>query len=589
MMYLRTLLSSAAAVVCFASTPCRSDEATSLDLSRGWTFRLGDDVSWSRPSVKDEGWKSIRVGRPWEREGHANHDGYAWYRLRLHIPTTLRRHADFRHFGVLKLSLGRIDDVDQTWMNGKLIGSTGSFPDDYETSWRSSRTYTVPGKLIRWNDENLIAVRVYDGSRDGGMLRGPYRLEPAAWRDLARLELDLGREDGMHHHGDRISVAAVLKSDPGVKTRGTVRWKCETDEGVAVAERKIGDALSSDGESRSRFEISPGSPGFYRVTCTLTRDGDSDDKISVTRTIGYRPTEIRSPVTKSPDFDRFWSSTLDELKKVDPKFSLERKPQLDSTTHEVFEVEMRSLGEIRVRGWYERPKSNAETQFPALLRVPGYSSRMRPSGDSDPWAIFSFNIRAHGRSQDDVSGKPEDYWIRGLDDEREYFYRGAYADCVRAVDFLVSRPEIDASRIAVTGGSQGGGLSLATAALDPRIALCAPDIAFLCDWVKYFKASHWPEMDDWVKAKPSRTWKTTLETLSYFDTLNLADRIRCPVLFGIGLQDPVCPAATIFAVYQRISSPKEYRVYRDAGHWVDKRHERTRRKWMRDHFIIGPK
>ncbi len=257
---------------------------------------------------------------------------------------------------------------------------------------------------------------------------------------------------------------------------------------------------------------------------------------------------------------------------------------MDSDTHEVYEVEMRSLGDVRVRGWYEKPKASG--RFPALLSVPGYGSNMRPTGSSDPMVFFSFNIRGHGNSQQDVRGEPHNYWLRGIEDKQGYFYQGAYADCVRAVDFLVSRPEVDPERIAVTGGSQGGGLSLATAALDQRISLCAPDIPFLCNWVKYFKTSEWPEIDAWIAADANRTWETVLETMNYFDALNLADRIQCPVFLGLGLQDDVCPPATIFAVYNRLTVPKEYRVYPEAMHWVGPAHNDARREWIMQHFDV---
>jgi cephalosporin-C deacetylase-like acetyl esterase len=171
-----------------------------------------------------------------------------------------------------------------------------------------------------------------------------------------------------------------------------------------------------------------------------------------------------------------------------------------------------------------------------------------------------------------------------LDDKQGYYYQGAYADCVRAVDFLATRPEVDQKRIGVTGGSQGGGLSLATAALDARIRLCAPDIPFLCDWVKYFKASHWPEMDKWIAEKPERTWPNTLRTLSYFDTLNLADRIRCPVLMSLGVQDGVCPPSTVFSVYNRLKHRKQFRAYPDAGHRVPAAHRALRTEWIAREF-----
>ena len=105
-------------------------------------------------------------------------------------------------------------------------------------------------------------------------------------------------------------------------------------------------------------------------------------------------------------------------------------------------------------------------------------------------------------------------------------------DCIRAVDFLASRPEVDSDRIAVWGGSQGGGLSLATAALDKRISFCMADVPWLCDWVQYYKASHWDKIDEWLAAKPGRSWKSMLRTLSFFDTMNMTDKI--PVLWILG-------------------------------------------------------
>ena len=246
---------------------------------------------------------------------------------------------------------------------------------------------------------------------------------------------------------------------------------------------------------------------------------------------------------------------------------------------------MRSLGAVRVGGWYQAPK--APGPWPALLRVPGYTSSMRPIAIDEPVAVFSFNIRAHGNSQKDVKGQPEDYWVRGLDDKEGYFYHGAYADCVRAVDFLASREGVDQDRIAITGGSQGGGLSLVAAALDQRISCCAPDIPFLCDWRRYFKATDWPEVNQWVDAEPERTWDRMLGTMSYFDALNFADWINCPVLLSVGLQDAVCPAGTIFSVYNRIEADKQYWIYPDTNHWVEATHEQRRWEWLCEQLSVA--
>ena len=137
---------------------------------------------------------------------------------------------------------------------------------------------------------------------------------------------------------------------------------------------------------------------------------------------------------------------------------------------------MRSLGDVRIRGWFEVPKSAGP--HPVLLRVPGYTQGMQPTQSIPDMAVLSLNIRGHGNSTDDEPGYywwgPGDYLLRGLDDPQKFFYRGAIMDCLRGVDFVTSRPEADAKRIAITGGSQGGMLSFAAAARDKRIALSAP-------------------------------------------------------------------------------------------------------------------
>jgi len=551
------------------------------DISKGWKFKAGDDRSWSDPALDDSGWRTIRPDTSWEKQGFADYDGYAWYRLHVRLPQSLRNSPDFKRYQSLTVTLGRIDDVDQTWFNGKVIGTTGTFPDPYRPAYLTTRVYRIPVDLIRWGADNVLAVRVYDGKGLGGMVEGPCRLEVTTLRDLVDVAFDLGRGDGVFFKNKGMAIFANLRNEARVEVVGKVNWTIKDDEDSIVSQESVAARIPPRGESRIACRSGPITPGFYRVSCSL-ECAEQRMITSTTMTLGYRPEQIKSALTRQDDFDEFWRKTLAALAATQPRVKMVRRADMDSKTHAVYEVRMHSLGGVRVGGWYEKPI--AEGTYPAVLRVPGYGGDMRPTGSSDPVAFFSFNVRGHGNSQDDVPGTPQDYWVRGLDDKEGYYYQGAYADCVRAVDFLVSRPEVDARRIAITGGSQGGGLSLVTAALDRRISLCAPDIPFLCDWVKYFKATDWPELNAWVDAKPRRSWETTLRTLSYFDALNFADRVRCPVLVGLGLQDDVCPAATIFAVYNRLSGPKEYRVYPHAKHWVNSSHNDEHRRWILDHL-----
>jgi len=196
---------------------------------------------------------------------------------------------------------------------------------------------------------------------------------------------------------------------------------------------------------------------------------------------------------------------------------------------------------------------------------------MRPVDDTGRAIVLSFNIRGHGNSTDDVPGTPRDYWVRGLDDKDTYYYRGAYLDCVRAMDYLCSREDVDQDRIAVWGASQGGGLAFATASLDQRVDLCVSDIPWLCDWENYLTLAGKTddeEIQAWLNAKESRTPESTLKTLSYFDTMNMVDKIQCPTLMGVGLQDSICPPATSFATFNRITAERDFRIYQKSGHML---------------------
>jgi len=571
--------SSAAMLALLAGTLHAGD---SVDLSSGWRFRAGDDAAWSAAEFDDSEWAAIEVGKNWEEQGYAELDGYAWYRLRVSIPGDLREHDDFNLTQTLIMELGQIDDVDETWLNGERIGGTGVFPPEYATEWRRERAYPVAANLVRWGEENVIAVRVYDGTNGGGMWKGEPRLRVEGIADLVRISWD--EVDAVLMTDESVRVLATVHNSSPIKLSGAVLFTVENDEGETSSTPESERMFMPGAQLPVTGELTPPAPGFYRVTCTVRWDG-GEVRSEHDKAFPYRAVAIESKLTRESDFDEFWDHTLAELAQVAPEFELERRSELDTPTHRVYLVTMRSLGNLRVRGWYQEYRLEPSRPKPAVLRVPGYGGAMHPMDDDSAVNYFSFDPRGHGHSTDDMPGQPVDYWLRGLDDKEGYFYQGAYADCVRAVDFLASRPEVDVNRIAITGGSQGGGLSFATAALDSRIALCAPDIPWLCDWRRYFSSTTWPDIESWIAAKPERTWESMHKTLSYFDVLNLVDRIECPVFVGLGLEDDVCPPATIYAVYNRLAGTKQVHTYH-SEHWVPGEHQKLKREWIAKQFSV---
>ncbi|HEX5416861.1 MAG TPA: acetylxylan esterase, partial [Chloroflexota bacterium] len=175
-------------------------------------------------------------------------------------------------------------------------------------------------------------------------------------------------------------------------------------------------------------------------------------------------------------------------------------------------------------------------------------------------------------------------WMtKGIHSPETYYYRGVYVDCIRALDFAVSRPEVDPLRIGVTGGSQGGAISLAVAALDPRPILSMPEIPFLCHYRRALEVTDrdpYQEIALYCNRYPDRE-EQVFQTLSYFDNMNLAEKIRCPVLMSVGLQDLITPPSTIFAAYNRITTEKEIRVYPYGGHETYPTHHVHKLAWAR--------
>ncbi len=314
------------------------------------------------------------------------------------------------------------------------------------------------------------------------------------------------------------------------------------------------------GSSETLFEIVLPEAGFYR--CLLIADGTDTLKRF---NIGLDPERIVSPSDARPDFDEFWQKARAELDAVAPQYRLTPLPDSSSAARTIYLVKMRSLGGETIQGFYARP--NKPGPHPAIVNYMGYGSKpwcFDPDGNPD-YAEFVLSVRGQGLNEPD--NKYGDWITYGLDNKDGYYYRGAFMDLVRAVDFVASRPEVDTRHIFAEGGSQGGAFTMVAAALDSRISAAAPTIPFLSDYPAYFSIVHWPAEPVLRRAKELGIPDEQLyETLSYFDVKNFASKITCPLIMGFGLQDEVCPPRTNFAGYNLVTSTKEYHAYPVNGH-----------------------
>ncbi len=278
-----------------------------------------------------------------------------------------------------------------------------------------------------------------------------------------------------------------------------------------------------------------------------------------------------SKVTKPDDIDQFWEEVLAETAKIplDPEVVFD--PLRSSDEIDVYEVFYTSLDRVRIAGWYAVPKQR-DGLLPGLLQVPGYN--MEPPVPKvwarKGYAAFSAAPRGKLRSNRQFNPGYPGLLTYGMVDRNTYSYRGFYIDACRAVEFLLARDEVDGDRIGVTGHSQGGGLTVSTAALRPEIKAAAAGAPYLCgymDAIELTDAYPYQEIADYLRMNPDSRQQVE-DTLSYFDGINLAHRITCPVIVSVGLQDSTCPPETGYAMFNAIASADK-RMYAYDGHGHD--------------------
>jgi len=276
-------------------------------------------------------------------------------------------------------------------------------------------------------------------------------------------------------------------------------------------------------------------------------------------------------VEKPTDFDAFWNDVLREASAVPLEPELVPDPLRTSEDIEVFHVFYTSIDRVRVAAWYARPVRRAP-RAPAIVFLPGY--QMDPPIPKEwarkGYAALSVAPRGKLRSNRQFNPGYPNLLTHNMVDRHTYAYRGFYVDTWRSVDFLLSRPEVDPARIGVTGSSQGGGLTITTAAMRPEVRAASAGAPYLCGFTDAAELTHtypYEEINDYLRLHPERRAQVE-ETLAYFDGISFADRISCPIIVNIGLQDNVCPPETGFALFDRIGAADK-RLYPYDGHGHD--------------------
>jgi cephalosporin-C deacetylase len=289
------------------------------------------------------------------------------------------------------------------------------------------------------------------------------------------------------------------------------------------------------------------------------------------------------------DFDAFWAGTLADARSH--KIAATFEPfDAGLATIDVWDVTFAGFGGQPIKGWFLAPRDLATSPFakegrlPCVVEYIGYGGgRGRPIDwllpPSAGYAHFVMDLRGQGstwksgdtpdlESDAAANGQFPGYATRGITAPETYFYRRLMTDAVRAVEAAAAHPLVDPKRIALNGGSQGGGLALAVAGLVPDVLLTLADVPFMCHWRRAIEITDddpYHEIVRYCKIHRDQA-DTVMRTLGYFDGMNFAARAKSPAMFCVALMDTVCPPSTVFATYNHYAGPKEIEVYPFNGH-----------------------
>ena len=332
-------------------------------------------------------------------------------------------------------------------------------------------------------------------------------------------------------------------------------------------------------------------PGFLDLRLKAVKDGKMyQHHVKV----GFSPDQLK-PYTKNPsDFDAFWQKNIADARKTPLSVSCKQVEHYSTDEFDCYLLKLKTDSRHSIYGYLTKPK--AEGKHPVMLCPPGAGIKTIKEPMRNTFyaknGFIRLEIEIHGLNPEMTDAQFKEittafdyengYLTNGLDNKDNYYMKHVYVACVRAIDYLCSLPEWDGKNVFVQGGSQGGALSLITAGLDPRVTACVANHPALADMAGYLdnRAGGYPHFN----RLNSMLTPEKVATMAYYDVVNFARRITCPVYLTWGYNDNVCPPTTSYIVWNLITAPKESLITPVNEHWTSSETNYNQMIWLKKHL-----
>lgn len=386
-----------------------------------------------------------------------------------------------------------------------------------------------------------------------------------------RVVVSPDRADGLYQSGEKVRFTAKVTVGAEAVTKGEVTFRFVASDNQVLAEQK-----QTLGDGGTQAEFTREVPSF--VVCVVeyvTADGKS---YFGRAGAGFDAEKIEPAVKLPEDFDAFWDEARAELAKKPLDLKVTPFPQWSTPNVDAFKLSVANVYDTRAYAYLLVPK-HRPAPHPVLITVPGAGS-----GRNQPMAIRRAEMGAmvlecsvHAYDIAPFDGEPVDlkkvytsnYSREGRPNKKEYFFYRSVLGIDRMVNYVATRSDADRKHVVISGGSQGGGLSLVLGGFNEHITAVSSGIPGMCDHNAYQlgRGTSWPALiPGEVRGKGNAAEQEYVEFAAYFDAVNFARRIKCPVVITVGLIDATCKAENVFAAYNVIPGPKRMFPGPQSGH-----------------------
>ncbi len=311
--------------------------------------------------------------------------------------------------------------------------------------------------------------------------------------------------------------------------------------------------------------------------------------------VGFSPEQLQ-PYTKNPsDFEDFWTKNIEAARKTPLSVECRKVEKYTTDDFDCYLLKLHTDRHHSIYGYLTKPKK--EGKYPVVLCPPGAGIKTIKEPMRNTYyaknGFIRLEMEIHGLNPEMTDEQFKEisnafsgengYLANGLDDRDNYYMKHVYVACVRAIDYLCSLPDWDGRNVFVQGGSQGGALSLITAALDSRVTACVANHPALSDMAGYAEKGRTGGYPHFVRDNRMLT-PEKIQTLQYYDVVNFARRIQCPVYMTWGYNDNTCPPTTSYIVWNLITAPKDALITPVNEHWTTTDTNQGQMRWLQKHI-----